>query len=95
MELQSNCALTAASWVPWARPPGHGLVCLLDVSVESYKKNSTKWFVAKSYALYAEMFRRNGEQSKARENLSRAIEIFKECGADRWVKKYEKELAEI
>jgi len=30
---------------------------------------------------------------KARENLGRAIEILKECGADGWVSKYEKELA--
>ena len=30
---------------------------------------------------------------KARENLGKAIEILKECGADGWVNKYEKELA--
>jgi hypothetical protein len=29
----------------------------------------------------------------AREKLSKAIEIFKECGADGWVKKYGEELA--
>jgi hypothetical protein len=28
----------------------------------------------------------------AREKLSRAIEIFKECGADGWVKRYGEEL---
>ena len=67
----------------------------IEGAIESYKKNSMKWFVAKSYALYAEMFRRTGEQSKARENLSKAIEIFKECGADGWGEKYEKELARI
>jgi len=27
------------------------------------------------------------------ENLGKAIEILKECGADGWVEKYEKELA--
>jgi hypothetical protein len=32
---------------------------------------------------------------KARENLDKAIEIFKECGADGWVVKTEKELAAI
>jgi len=30
---------------------------------------------------------------KARENLGKAIEILKECGADGWVEKFEKELA--
>jgi hypothetical protein len=29
---------------------------------------------------------------EAKENLGRAIEIFKECGASGWVEKYEKEL---
>jgi hypothetical protein len=39
------------------------------------------------------LFIRKGDQSKAKENLGRAIEIFKECGADGWVQKYEKDLA--
>jgi hypothetical protein len=29
---------------------------------------------------------------KAQENLGKAIEIQKECGADGWVDKYEKEM---
>jgi hypothetical protein len=33
--------------------------------------------------------------SKAKEDLNRAIEIFKECGADGWVEKYAKELASL
>ena len=45
------------------------------------------------YALYAELFKRKGDQSKAKENLNKAIEILKECGADRWQEKAEKELA--
>jgi hypothetical protein len=36
-----------------------------------------------------------GDQSKAKENLNKEIEILKECGADGWVEKYEKELAAI
>jgi hypothetical protein len=36
------------------------------------------------------MLKRKGDQPKAKENLRKAIEIFKECGADGWVKKYEK-----
>jgi len=37
------------------------------------------------HALYAELFKRKGDQSKAKENLNKAIEILKECGADGWV----------
>jgi hypothetical protein len=53
------------------------------------------WNLAHDYALYAELFKRKGEQSKVKENLTKAIEIFKECGADGWVEKYEKELASL
>ena len=48
-----------------------------------------------NYAFYAELFKRKGDQSKAKENLNKAIEIMKECGADGWVEKYEKELAAL
>jgi tetratricopeptide (TPR) repeat protein len=62
-------------------------------AIEVDKRNGMMWHFAKDYALYAELFKRKGDQPKARENLSKAIEIFKECGADGWVEKYEKELA--
>jgi class 3 adenylate cyclase/tetratricopeptide (TPR) repeat protein len=58
-------------------------------------RNGTKWFLANDYAVYAEFFKRKGDQSKAKENIGKAIEIFKECGADGWVAKYKKELAEL
>jgi hypothetical protein len=41
------------------------------------------------------LFKRKGDRLKAPENLARAIEILKDCGADGWVRKYEKELASI
>ena len=47
------------------------------------------------YALYAQLFKRKGDRFKAQENLGKAIEILKECGADGWVSRYEKELALI
>ena len=51
--------------------------------------------LGKDYALYAELFKRKGDRLKAQENLGEAIEILKECGADGWVSRYEKELALI
>jgi hypothetical protein len=36
-----------------------------------------------------------GDRQKAKENMNKAIEILKECGADGWVEKYEKELAAL
>jgi hypothetical protein len=49
--------------------------------------------LGRDYTLYADLFKRKGHRLKAQENLGKAIEIFKECGADGWVKKGEKELA--
>lgn len=51
--------------------------------------------LGRDYALYAEMFNRKDKKTKAKEYLNKAIEIFKECGADGWVDKYEKELIEF
>jgi len=48
--------------------------------------------LGRDYALYTDLFKRKGDQLKAQENLGKAIEIFKECGADGWVEKAEKKL---
>jgi tetratricopeptide (TPR) repeat protein len=67
----------------------------LTNAIETNKKYGVRFYLAIDYALYAELFIRKGNQSKAKENLGRAIEIFKECGADGWVQKYEKALAAL
>ncbi|MCK4829229.1 hypothetical protein KA005_76605, partial [bacterium] len=65
----------------------------IQKAIEADKRNKTPWFLARDYALFADLLKRKGDQSKAKENLLKAIEILKECGADGWVEKYEKELA--
>jgi tetratricopeptide (TPR) repeat protein len=67
----------------------------INKAIEFHKKYSMMWYLAKDYALYAELFKRKEDLPQAREKLSKAIEIFKECGADGWVDKYEKELASV
>ena len=67
-----------------------------DWIMKAIKVNSTNgmmWHLGMDYALFAEIYRRKGDPSGAKENLIKAIDILKECGADGWVKKYEKELA--
>ena len=49
--------------------------------------------LGRTYAVYSDLYRKEGEASNTKENLNKAIEILKECGADGWVEKYEKELA--
>jgi len=53
------------------------------------------WQLASDYAVYGDLLKRKNDLSSAKENLNKAIEIFKECGADGWVKKYEEELAAL
>ena len=50
------------------------------------------WHLAKDYVLYSELFKQKGDHSKSKENLYKAIEIFKECGADGWVEIVEEEI---
>jgi tetratricopeptide (TPR) repeat protein len=64
-------------------------------AIEVDKRHGTMWSLGGDYAFYAELFKRKGDQPKAKENLAKAIDILKECGADGWVKKYEEEMASL
>jgi hypothetical protein len=64
-------------------------------AIEEDERNGTMWSLGGDYAFYAELLKRKGEHPEARENLCKAIDILKECNADGWVDKYEKELAAL
>jgi predicted ATPase/class 3 adenylate cyclase len=64
-------------------------------SIETNQKYGMKWNLAQDYALYSEFYKRKSELLKAKEALSTAIEIFKECGADGWIERYEKDLVAL
>ena len=64
-------------------------------AIEADRQNGVLFDLAMDLAVAGELYKRRGERSKAKENLNKAIEIFKECGADGWVEKYEKELAAL
>ena len=67
----------------------------IQKAIEADQGNRMMFHLGQDYALYADLFERKGNRLKARENLGKAIEILKECGADGWVEKYEKELAAL
>jgi tetratricopeptide (TPR) repeat protein len=67
----------------------------IQKAIEADQRNRMMFHLGKDYAVYAKLFKRKGDRLKALENLGKAIEILKECGADGWVEKYEKELATI
>jgi class 3 adenylate cyclase/tetratricopeptide (TPR) repeat protein len=64
-------------------------------AIDTDERNGMRWFLARDYTLYAELFIKKVDQSKAKENLKKAIRIFKECGADIWAEKYKKDLAAL
>ncbi len=66
---------------------------LIRQAIEADQRNGMMFFLANDYALYADLFKRKNDIPKAKETLTKAIEIFKKCGADGWVEKYETELA--
>jgi tetratricopeptide (TPR) repeat protein len=67
----------------------------IQKAIEADKRNRMMFNLGKDYALYADLFKRKGDREKFRVNLGKAIDLFKECGADGWVEKYEKELAAL
>jgi tetratricopeptide (TPR) repeat protein len=61
-------------------------------TIEVDRQDRMRWYLAKDYTLYAELLKRKGDKLKAKENLIKAVRIFKECGADGWVERTEKEV---
>ncbi len=46
-------------------------------------------------ALYAEFFKKRGDQTQAKEELSKTIKLMQGCNADGWIKKYKEKLARL
>jgi tetratricopeptide (TPR) repeat protein len=67
----------------------------IEKAIEADRKYEMQFYLAKDYALYAELHKHKGDLSAAKDHLGKAIEIFKQCGADGWVEKYEKELVSL
>ena len=40
------------------------------------------YWLARTYVGYSNLYRKEGDHPQAKENLNKAIEIFKECGAE-------------
>jgi len=67
----------------------------IEQAIDEDRKNCTKWNLGMDYACYAKLHKKKGNRSKTREMLNNAIDVFRDCCADGWVKKYEKELAKL
>jgi class 3 adenylate cyclase/tetratricopeptide (TPR) repeat protein len=67
----------------------------LQKAIEADTRNGVKWQVATDHAFYADWFKKKGDSQGAKEQLTKAIDLFKECGADGWVERTEKTLATL
>jgi class 3 adenylate cyclase/tetratricopeptide (TPR) repeat protein len=68
---------------------------LIKEAIEADDRNGVISHLGRDIAVYAELFKRKGDKEKAKEQLGRAIGIYKECGADGWVTKAEEELGRL
>jgi tetratricopeptide (TPR) repeat protein len=67
----------------------------IEEALQADKRNQMMFYLGRDYAVYAEVFKRKGDIAAAKEQLGRAIDIFKECGADGWVTKAEEALEQL
>lgn len=66
-----------------------------EQAAETHQKNKMRYHLAGDYAVRSAACKRRSDSMAAREYLTRAINIFKKCGTDGWVEKYEKALIEL
>ena len=64
----------------------------LKKAIAADKQNGMPWHLAVDYASLADVYKRMGNKSRAKNKLSAAIEIFKACSADGWVERYKSEM---
>ncbi len=64
-------------------------------AIEADKDNGVQLNLGKNYALHAELLQRKGDSEAARKNMHKAIELFRNCGADGTLRNAEKKLASI
>ena len=64
-------------------------------AIEADRRNGLRWALARDHAFYADFFKKKGDIQGAKEQLTKAIDLFKECGADGWVTRTEKTLASL
>ena len=64
-------------------------------AIEADTRNGLRWHLAYDHALYADFFKKKSDIQGAKEQLIKAIDFFRECEADGWVKKIEHERASL
>ncbi|MEN8251324.1 MAG: AAA family ATPase, partial [Bacteroidota bacterium] len=77
------------------RRPSPDVQKWIEQAIAMDRQNGLTYELGMDHILYAEFFKLKGNTIKTKENLSAAINLFKECDADGWVEKYEKEFTTL
>ena len=64
-------------------------------SIDFDTMHAVPWNVGKDHALYADWFKKKGDIQGAKEQLTKAVDLFRECQADGWVTRTEKALTDL
>ena len=67
----------------------------INKAIEADSTNGTMLNLGRNYALYAELCSRRGDPDKAVSAYKKAIDVFKDCGSDGFLKRAEESLAAI
>ena len=67
----------------------------INKAIKADTTNGTRFNLARNFILYARLYSRRGLRDNAVSSLNTAIEIFKKCGSDGFLKQAEGELASI
>jgi tetratricopeptide (TPR) repeat protein len=67
----------------------------IQKAIDANTRNGTHWQLGRDHALYADWYKKKGDISSAKEQLTKAIYLFRECGADGWVARTEETLAKL
>ena len=65
----------------------------LQRAISADQKNGQTWNLGMDYVTISEIFKMRNKNLEAKNNLSQAIKIFKECGANGWADKFEKKIS--
>jgi class 3 adenylate cyclase/tetratricopeptide (TPR) repeat protein len=64
-------------------------------AIEADTRNGFRWQLATDHACYTDWFKKKGDIQGAKDQLTKAIDIFRECSADGWVTMTEEKLASL
>lgn len=67
----------------------------IQKAMETDRQNGLMWDLGRDYAVYAALWKQKGGRSNAKENLDKARDIFRECGAEGWAEKAERTLSQL